>query len=214
MIEDAAESWPVVASQPLLKNWLITVRSDKVRLPDDQYAERTVVTHPGAVAILALDDAQRVLMIKQYRHPVGRLLWEIPAGLRDTDGESPLQTAQRELLEETGYRASQWHTLLDYFSSPGYSTEQIRIFLARGVGQAADNGYERKQEEKYIVADWVPLAAAVRLALSGKLHNGPAIAGVLAAYPASAEEVSGRRPATSTDSYTRVAAARRESRRI
>ena len=80
MIEDAAESWPVVASQPLLKNWLITVRSDKVRLPDDQYAERTVVTHPGAVAILALDDAQRVLMIRQYRHPVGRLLWEIPGG--------------------------------------------------------------------------------------------------------------------------------------
>ncbi|MGO9884291.1 MAG: NUDIX domain-containing protein, partial [Solirubrobacteraceae bacterium] len=131
MIEDAAESWPVVASQPLLKNWLITVRSDKVRLPDDQYAERTVVTHPGAVAILALDDAQRVLMIRQYRHSVGRLLWEIPAGLRDTDGESPLQTAQRELLEETGYRASRWHTLLDYFSSPGYSTERIRIFLAR-----------------------------------------------------------------------------------
>ena len=118
-----------------------------------------MVTHPGAVAILALDDAQRVLMIRQYRHSVGRLLWEIPAGLRDTDGESPLQTAQRELLEETGYRASQWHTLLDYFSSPGYSTERIRIFLARGVEQAADNGYEREQEEKYIVADWVPLAS-------------------------------------------------------
>jgi 8-oxo-dGDP phosphatase len=199
MIEDAAESWPVVASQPLLKNWLITVRSDKVRLPDAQYAERTVVTHPGAVAILALDDAQRVLMIRQYRHPVGRLLWEIPAGLQDTDGESPLQTAQRELLEETGYRASQWHTLLDYFSSPGYSTERIRIFLARGVEQAADNGYQREQEEKYIVADWVPLAAAVGLALSGKLHNGPAIAGVLAGYAASSEEFSGLRPATATD---------------
>jgi 8-oxo-dGDP phosphatase len=200
MIEDAAESWPVVASEPLLKHWLISVRNDKVRVPDDQYAERTVVTHPGAVAILALDDAQRVLMIKQYRHPVGRLLWEIPAGLRDTDGESPLQTAQRELLEETGYRASQWHTLLDYFSSPGYSTERIRIFLARGVELAAHNGYEREHEEKYIVADWVPLAAAVRLALAGKLHNGPAIAGVLAGYAASSEEFSGLRPATASDS--------------
>ena len=199
MIEDAAESWPVVASQPLLKNWLITVRSDKVRLPDDHYAERTVVTHPGAVAVLALDDAQRVLMIRQYRHPVGRLLWEIPAGLRDTGGESPLQTAQRELLEETGYRASRWHTLLDYFSSPGYSTERIRIFLARGVEQAADNGYVREHEEKYIVADWIPLTEAVRLALSGKLHNGPAIAGVLAGYAASSEEFSGLRPATATD---------------
>jgi 8-oxo-dGDP phosphatase len=198
VIEDAAESWPVVASEPLLRNWLITVRSDKVRLPDDHYAERTVVTHPGAVAILALDDAQRVLMIRQYRHPVGRLLWEIPAGLQDTDGESPLQTAQRELLEETGYRASRWHTLLDYFSSPGYTTERIRIFLARGVEQAADNGYVREQEEKYIVADWVPLEEAVRLALSGKLHNGPAIAAVLAGYAASSEEFSGLRPATVT----------------
>ena len=199
MIEDAAESWPVVASEPLLKHWLITVREDKVRVPDNEYAERTVVTHPGAVAILALDDARRVLMIKQYRHPVSRLLWEIPAGLRDTAGESPLQTAQRELLEETGYRASQWHTLVDYFSSPGYSTERIRIFLARGVEQAADNGYEREQEEKYIVAEWVPLAEAVRLALSGKLHNGPAIAGVLAGYAASSEEFSGLRPATATN---------------
>jgi 8-oxo-dGDP phosphatase len=199
VIEDAAESWPVVASQPLLKNWLVTVRSDKVRLPDDHYAERTVVTHPGAVAILALDDAQRVLMIRQYRHPVGRLLWEIPAGLLDNGGESPLQTAQRELLEETGYRASRWHTLLDYFSSPGYTTERIRIFLARGVEQAADNGYVREHEEKYIVADWVPLAEAVQLALSGKLHNGPAIAGVLAGYAASSEEFSGLRPATATD---------------
>ena len=200
MIEDAAESWPVVASEPLLKNWLITVRSDKVRLPDDHYAERTVVTHPGAVAILALDDAQRVLMIRQYRHPVGRLLWEIPAGLQDTDGESPLQTAQRELLEETGYRASRWHTLLDYFSSPGYTTERIRIFLARGVAQAADNGYVREHEEKYIVADWVPLTETVRLALAGKLHNGPAIAGVLAGYAASSEGFSGLRPATASDS--------------
>ena len=200
MIEDAAESWPVVASEPLLKHWLISVREDKVRVPDDQYAERTVVTHPGAVAILALDDAQRVLMIRQYRHPVGRLLWEIPAGLQDTDGETPLQTAQRELLEETGYHASQWHMLLDYFSSPGYSTERIRIFLARGVERAAHNGYVREQEEKYIVTDWVPLAEAVRLALAGKLHNGPAIAGVLAGYAASSEEFSDLRPATASDS--------------
>jgi 8-oxo-dGDP phosphatase len=200
MIEDAAESWPVVASEPLLKHWLISVRNDKVRVPDDHYAERTVVTHPGAVAILAVDDAQRVLMIRQYRHPVGRLLWEIPAGLRDVGGESPLQAAERELREETGYRASRWHTLVDYFSSPGYSTERIRIFLARGVEQAGDSGYERQQEEKYIVTDWVPLPEAVRLALTGKLHNGPAITGVLAGYAASSEGFSGLRPATASDS--------------
>lgn len=200
MIGDAAENWPVVASEQLLKNWLISVRSDTVQLPDDHQAERTVVTHPGAVAVLALDDAQRVLMIRQYRHPVGRLLWEIPAGLRDADGESPLQTAQRELLEETGYRAREWHTLVDYFSSPGFSTERIRVFLARGLEQAEAGGYEREHEEKFIVADWVPLAEAMRLALAGKLHNGPAIAGVLAGYAASTEGFSGLRPAAAPDS--------------
>jgi len=196
MIEDAAENWPVVASEPLLKTWLISVRNDKVQLPDEHFAERTVVTHPGAVAVLALDDAQRVLMIRQYRHPVGRELWEIPAGLRDADGESPLQTGQRELLEETGYRASEWHTLVDYFSSPGFSTERLWVFLARGIERAEDSGYVRADEEKFIVADWVPLAEAVRLALAGNLHSGPAIAGVLAGYAASIEGFSGLRPAT------------------
>jgi 8-oxo-dGDP phosphatase len=199
MIEDAAESWPVVASEPLLKNWLISVRSDTVRLPDNNQAERTVVTHPGAVAILALDDAQRVLMIRQYRHPVGRELWEIPAGLRDVDGESLLQTAQRELLEETGYRASEWHTLIDYYSSPGYSTEELRIFLARGVELAGDSRFRRQAEEKYIVTDWVPLTEAMGFSLAGKLHSGPAIAGVLAGYAASAQGFAGLRPATAPE---------------
>jgi 8-oxo-dGDP phosphatase len=199
MIEDAAESWPVIASEPLLKNWLISVRNDTVRLPDNNQAERTVVTHPGAVAILALDDAERVLMIRQYRHPVGRELWEIPAGLRDADGETPLQTAHRELREETGYQASEWHTLIDYYSSPGYSTEVLRIFLARGVERAGDSGFHREAEEKYIVTDWVPLTEATRLALAGKLHSGPAIAGVLAGYTASTQGFAGLRPATAPE---------------
>jgi 8-oxo-dGDP phosphatase len=197
--EDTAESWPVVAASEQLRNWLITVRTDTVRMPDRSYAERTVVTHPGAVAVLALDDAQRVLMIRQYRHPVGRLLWEIPAGLRDADGEAPLRTAQRELLEETGYRAREWHTLVDYFSSPGFSSERIRIFLARGIEPAGEVAHEREHEEKFIVADWVPLDEAVRLVLTGKLHNGPAITGVLAGYAACSEGFSGLRPAAAAE---------------
>jgi 8-oxo-dGDP phosphatase len=197
--EDTAESWPVESTQEQLRTWLITVRTDKVRMPDDHYAERTVVTHPGAVAVLALDDAQRVLMIRQYRHPVGHLLWEIPAGLRDADGESPLRTAQRELLEETGYSAREWHTLVDYFASPGFNTERIRIFLARGLEKADDHVYEREHEEKFIVANWVPLDEAVRLVLAGKLHNSPAIAGILAGYAALAEGFSGLRPAVAPE---------------
>ncbi len=195
MMEDRAVSWPVASAHEQLRDWLITVRTDKVRMPDDHYAERTVVTHPGAVAVLALDDAQRVLMIRQYRHPVGHELWEIPAGLRDADGESPLVTAQRELLEETGYRAREWHTLVDYFTSPGFSTERIRVFLARGLEPVAGAGHEREHEEKFIVAGWLPLDEAMRLALAGKLHNGPAIVGILAGYAARAGGFSGLRPA-------------------
>lgn len=194
-MEDTAESWPVVSATEQLENWLVTVRTEKVRMPDNQSAERTIVTHPGAVAILALDDAGRALMIRQYRHPVRRLLWEIPAGLRDKEGEPLLRTAQRELMEETGYRAREWHTLVDYFSSPGFSTERLRIFLARGLEQAGGSGYQRQHEEKFLVADWLPLPEAVRLALAGKLHNGVAVTGLLAGYAAWSEGFSGLRPA-------------------
>jgi ADP-ribose pyrophosphatase len=199
MMEDSAVTWPTVSTQEFLREWLLTVRTDTVRMPDEHYAKRTVVTHPGAVTVLALDDDRRVLMIKQYRHPVEHELWELPAGLRDADGESPVRTAQRELLEETGYRAREWHTLADYFSSPGFSTERIRVFLARGLEPVADNGYQRKEEEKFIVTDWVPLDEAVRLVLAGKLHNGPAITGILAGYAACAEGFSGLRPATAPE---------------
>jgi 8-oxo-dGDP phosphatase len=182
----------------MLKHWLLEVRSDKVQMPDKTFAERTVVSHPGAVAVVALDDASRVLMIRQYRHPVGYQLWEIPAGLRDAAGEPPLETARRELFEETGYRARQWRVLIDYFTSPGFSTERLRIYLARGVHRASDDdaaAYVRKDEEKYLVAQWVPLAEAVRLALAGSLHNSAAITGVLAAQAAKAADFSALRPA-------------------
>jgi 8-oxo-dGDP phosphatase len=198
-MEDSAAAWPVVATHELLREWLLTVRTDTVRMPDEHDAKRTVVTHPGAVAVLALDDDQRVLMIRQYRHPVRHELWELPAGLRDADGESPVRTAQRELLEETGYRAREWHTLADYFTSPGFSTERIHIFLARGIEPVAGNGYQRRDEEKFIVADWVPLDEAMRLVLTGKLHNGPAITGILAGYVACAGGFSGLRPATALE---------------
>jgi 8-oxo-dGTP pyrophosphatase MutT (NUDIX family) len=194
-VEDIRESWPVAASEPILKHWLISVRTDKVQMPDKNYAERTVVSHPGAVAVLALDEASRVLMIRQYRHPVGYQLWEIPAGLRDVDGEPLLATAQRELREETGFQAREWHVLLDTFSSPGFSTERVRIFLARGLSPADDGGYEREHEEKFLVTSWVPLAETVGLALAGKLHNGVTTNGVLAAHAAGTAGFSMLRPA-------------------
>ena len=194
VVEDTPERWPVVGSAVKLDYWLLTVRSDQVQMPDSEQAERVVVTHPGAVAVLALDEADRVLMIRQYRHAAGYQLWELPAGLRDVSGEALVDTARRELLEETGYRAREWHVLVDIFNSPGFTNERVRIFLARGLEQLPDNGYQREHEEKFLTTEWVPLAEAVRLALAGKLHNGEAISGLLAGYTASLEGFSGLRP--------------------
>jgi 8-oxo-dGTP pyrophosphatase MutT (NUDIX family) len=193
MVEDLPpESWPVAGTEEQFRNWLISVRTDKVQLPDGHQAARTVVSHIGAVAVLALDDRMRVLMIRQYRHPVGRQLWEIPAGLRDVAGEALAGTARRELLEETGYAAREWHALVDSYASPGISSERIRIFLARGV-EAAHSDYEREGEEKFLRTAWFPLAEAVQAALAGKLHNGATVQGVLAAYIASSQGFSGLR---------------------
>ncbi len=195
MVEDyPADSWPVAGTEEQFRNWLITVRTDKVQMPDSSLAERTVVSHIGAVAILALDERDRVLMIRQYRHPVARQLWEIPAGLRDVSGEALVDTARRELLEETGYAARDWHALVDSYASPGITSERIRIFLARGLA-AAESDYQREGEEKFLRTAWVPLAEAVQAALAGKLHNGATIQGVLAAHIASSAGYCGLRPA-------------------
>ena len=194
MVEDPAPaSWPVASTEEQFSNWLITVRNDKVRLPDEHYAERTVLTHMGAVAVFALDDQDRVLMIRQYRHPAGRELWEVPAGLRDVKGEAMVDTARRELAEETGYAAREWHALIDSYATPGLSNERIRIFLARGLSPV-ETDYQREGEEKFLRTAWVPLDEAVRAALAGKLHNGSTVQAILAGHVARQTGFTGLRP--------------------
>jgi ADP-ribose pyrophosphatase len=196
-IKDTPEAWPVVSSSELLRSRLVTVRADKVRMPGDNVAERDVVVHPGAVAVLALDDAGQVLLIRQYRHPVGQLLWEIPAGLRDVAGEPPWHTARRELLEEAGYRARDWRVLADYYSSPGFSTERLRIYLARELEfvPAGERDFVPRDEESQLVPAWLPLDEAVRKVLAGELHNGATALGLLASYAARSEGFDRLRPA-------------------
>jgi ADP-ribose pyrophosphatase len=196
-ISDVPERWPVVSSQEHFRGKIIGVRSDKVRTPDGSIAEREVVTHPGAVGVVALDESNRVLMIRQYRHPVGRLLWELPAGLRDVRGESLLRNAQRELLEETGYRAGRWNVLTDHYSSPGIITERLRIFLARDpeLVPESERNFVPEAEEAHLLVDWVPLEVTVPLILAGELHNGVAVIGLLAAHAASADGFAGLRGA-------------------
>ena len=188
-LSDEADAWPVLESSVLAAGRIATLRQDTVQLPDGRAVRREVVEHPGAVAIVALDSRDRVLMIRQYRHPAGAMLWEIPAGLRDVAGETLLATAERELLEEAGCQARDWHVLSDYLSSPGISTERLRVYLARDLTMvpAGQREYVRHDEEAYLTVAWVPLADAVRRVLAGDLHNGVAIIGILSAYAAQRE---------------------------
>jgi len=184
---DVPQQWPVISSVEDARGPIVTLRSDTVRMPDGDVSIRQVVEHPGAVAVVALDEAARILMIRQYRHPVGRLLWELPAGLRDVDGEPLLATAERELLEETGYRAQDWLVLADFFTSPGITTERIRMFLARGLSLVpeSEREYIPQHEEAHLLVEWVPLEEAVARFLAGDLHNGVTGVGILSAYAAS-----------------------------
>jgi 8-oxo-dGTP pyrophosphatase MutT (NUDIX family) len=186
-VRDVAESWPVTSSTELASGAIVTVRRDMVQMPEGGLAAREVVEHPGAVGIVALDEAGQVLLIRQYRHAVSRLLWELPAGLRDVRGEPPRATAERELLEEVGYQASDWQVLVDFFSSPGISTERLRIYLARGLRLVPeqDRTYVRTHEEAHLVQAWLPLDEAAWLLLAGELHNGVTAVGILSAYAAS-----------------------------
>ena len=200
-VADQVEHWPVVERKELVRSILVTVRTDTVRTPDNDLAERDVVLHPGAVAVLALDATGRILMIRQYRHPVGRLLWEIPAGLRDVAGEDPWATAQRELVEEAAYRARDWKILADYYSSPGFTNERLRVFLARDLEPVpeAERHFVPRDEEAHLLHAWVPLDEAVRKVFAGELHNGPAALAIMAGYAARSEGYDRLRPANAPE---------------
>src|SRR5277367_2288354 len=176
----SANPYPVVASHPIFSGRVISVRTDEVRMSDGSVATREIVEHPGSVGIVALDDADRVVMVNQYRAPIGAYLDELPAGLLDVAGESALAGAQRELFEEAGLRASQWMVLVDLYTSPGFSTEAIRIYLARGLA-AVDAGdrYAPSDEEITLTVSMISLEQAVERALTGALTNAAAVAGVL-----------------------------------
>ncbi|UZN05003.1 NUDIX domain-containing protein [Cellulomonas sp. S1-8] len=158
--------------------------SDTVRL-DDGDVVREYVDHPGAVAVIALDDDDRVLLLSQYRHPVRHVLWEPPAGLLDVEDEGPVTAAARELAEEADLVAGRWWHLVDWFTSPGGSDERITVFLARDLTPVPEaDRYERGEEEADMVATWLPLDDAVAGVLAGRLHCPTTVAGVLAASAA------------------------------
>ena len=172
------------------------VVTDRVRLEDDLEVSRDLVVHPGAVGVVALDEHERVTLIRQYRHPVAADLWEIPAGLLDEPGEPPWATARRELVEEVGLTAQVWHTLVDLYPSPGMSSETIRVFLARDLAEVDPSDRpEPTDEERQLVVRRVALDEAVAAVMGGRLRNSLAATGLLAAAEARREGWIGLRPA-------------------
>jgi ADP-ribose pyrophosphatase len=174
---------------------VVDVRTDQVAMPGGGVASRDVVVHPGAVGIIALNERDEVLLLRQYRHAVGRYLWEPPAGLLDVAAEDPLVAARRELHEEAHLEAERWDVLVDAFTSPGGSEEAVRIYLARGVRESTHARYEGQDEEADMPTRWVPLPEAVDALLGGRLHNPLAIMGILATARHAASSYDGLRPA-------------------
>ncbi|MER7568101.1 NUDIX domain-containing protein [Streptomyces sp. NPDC048523] len=195
-IKDAPEEWEIRATKTPFVGNKTSVRTDEVVMPDGSVAGRDYQVHPGSVAVLALDDEDRVLLIRQYRHPVRQKLWEIPAGLLDVPGENPLHAAQRELYEEAHVKAEDWRVLTDVYTSPGGCDEAIRIFLARGLSEADGERFEVEHEEIDLEYARVPVAELVRGVLAGELHNNCLVVGVLSLVAARASGgLDGLRPA-------------------
>ncbi|MDQ0814227.1 8-oxo-dGTP pyrophosphatase MutT (NUDIX family) [Streptomyces sp. B3I7] len=178
-IKDAAEEWEIRGTETPFRGNKTSVRTDEVVMPDGSVARRDYQVHPGSVAVLALDDEDRVLVLRQYRHPVRQKLWEIPAGLLDVPGENPLHAAQRELYEEAHVKAEDWRVLADVYTTPGGCDEAVRIFLARDLSEAEGERFEVEHEEADMELARVPVAELVRGVLAGELHNNCLVVGAL-----------------------------------
>ncbi|GAA2435727.1 NUDIX domain-containing protein [Mycolicibacterium llatzerense] len=175
----AEHDFATLSSETVYVGKIFALRADEVAMPGGGSARREVVEHYGAVAIVALDQDGNLVLVYQYRHPIGRRLWELPAGLLDMGDEPPHLTAARELEEETGLAAEHWQPLIDVDSAPGFSDESVRIFLATGLTEIGRP--DAHDEEADLMVKRVPLADAVQMVFDGEIVNALAVAGILAA---------------------------------
>ena len=183
-IADTPESWPVAQSRDLYRgDWLMALRADRVRRPGDATGatfDRWVFEHPGAVVVLAVDGQERVCCLRQYRHPAQGRFVELPAGLRDSDGEDPLATAQRELREEAELEAGDWRQLFDLYPSAGITDERQVCFLARDLRPVSRGDFALEHEEADMERLWVPVDDLVEAVLDGRIRESPIAVCVLA----------------------------------
>ena len=203
-----SHSFSVAASETLYVGNIIALRADDVRMPGGGTARREVVEHYGAVAVVAIDDDGRIVLLLQYRHAFNRRLWELPAGLLDIGGEAPQVTAARELAEEAGLAADSWHTLVDLDTAPGFSDESVRVFLATGLSDVAR--HHGDDEEADLTVRRFALDDAVAKVYAGEIVNSISVAGILAAH--AMPGIGSLRPADAPWCDRPAAFARRKSR--
>src|SRR4051794_39150168 len=182
-VADRPESWPVHDVEQIWKGAApFSVRRDTISAPDrpDVRFGRLVLEPPGAAMILAVDDADRALIVHQYRHPATMRFAELPAGLLDHEGEDPLEAARRELREEGMVVAERWTYLFTTYSSPGLSSEKLSFYLARGLSPATDRGgFEPEHEEADMTVAWVPVDDLLQGVRDGRITDGPTAQAVL-----------------------------------
>jgi len=172
---------------------VITLNIESVRLPNGHLIDLEIIHHPGGAAIVAVDEQQRVCLIRQFRHAAGGWIWELPAGKLEPD-EPPEHTARRELMEEAGFDAITWASLGAYVSSPGVFTETVHLFMASGL-RAVKIAHEAAE---LIEIHWIPIAEACERALRGELVDGKTVVGLLRAQA----RLAGTRAATATNCET------------
>lgn len=186
---DSPESWPVVETSDLHRDgWVVALRADRIHPPVPDGEEppesfrRVVMEHPGAAVVLAVDDDERVVLLRQYRHAGQHRFVELPAGLIDHEGEDPLDVARRELAEEVGHEAASWTHLATVWPSPGISAERQHLYLARGLRDVGRGDFEVEHEEADMEVFWAPFDDVLAAVLAGDLGDAPLVAAVLLAH--------------------------------
>jgi ADP-ribose pyrophosphatase len=164
---------PLISRTPIYTGRVIQLDIERVELPNGQRADLEIIHHPGGAAVVALDAARRICLVRQFRHAADGWLWELPAGKID-QREPPLETARRELEEEAGVRAQSWESLGDYVSSPGVFTEVVHLFMATGLEPVPT----RHEDHEVLEVHWLPFERALEMAHSGELRDGKSLVGV------------------------------------
>ena len=166
-----------IASEEIFQGFILHVQKDTVGLPDGNTASREVIRHIGAVCVIPVTEDNQVIMERQYRYPIDRVIWEIPAGKLDAADEKWLDAAKRELREETGYTADEWTMIGEFYGAPAYSDERIGMFLARGLHR----GERHLDADEYLDVVKVPLKELVADVMNGVISDAKTQVAILKA---------------------------------